>query len=169
MSINNLPGQAHNISIRVSLAFQSLSFQPRFFQVVPPLVPIVRDSHIAQVSDSFSLFRPYGCALRRQSQPSVTARGKHSLLKTKTQNQRSKENAEPNTNTNANGKTRHSEVVSFTRGSGQQARPDHEGIQRVLELFRRKSNPRAYSMSIARHAARANQYVSEVADIRPSR
>lgn len=49
-------------------------------------MPIVRASHIAQVCDSSSLFRPCGCALPRQSQRSVTARGETSPFETKNHN-----------------------------------------------------------------------------------
>jgi hypothetical protein len=99
-------------------------------------------------SDSYSLFRPDGCALRRQSQPSVTARGKHSLLKSKTKTTKEAKTMEKRTQTQRE-RPDIPTWFSFTRGSCQQARPDHEGIQRILDLQRRKSNPRAHSMPIA--------------------
>src|SRR5205823_4785689 len=122
---------------------------------------ILHDSPFAQLCASLQVLH-FVSPLRvmrmsAQSFRSSSLRGGNTFSNNQTK-RRSKNDAERDS------KSRYSEVVSVTRGSSQQARPDHGRLQRVLELQRGKSNPRARSMPTARHPARANQYVSEVAD-----
>src|SRR5260370_112613 len=109
---------------------------------------IVNDSPI-RTTLRFSSSAPLRCALRCAEWAALVVfllslRGGNTFSKTPTK-RRSKEDG--NTNTIS----RHSEVVSLTRGSSQQTRPDHGRIQCVLELQRRKSNPCPCAVPTARH------------------
>src|SRR6266404_7891837 len=171
--VNNRLPKRTLTTFPLGLGLHSIAFHsgPRFLSISFPLfASILHDSPFAQLCASLRVLHSVTplrvMRMSTQSFRSLHCEGETPSQRSKHRPKRSKEDAGTKTN-NPNG--RHSEVVGIARGSSQQARPDHGRIQRVLELQRRKSNSRAHSMPIARHTARPDQYVSEVADVRPSR
>src|SRR5436853_3311724 len=101
------------------------------FNQFPLFASILHDSPFAQLCASLQVLR-FVTPLRvmrlsAQSFRSSSLRGGNTFSKYKP-NEGANDNAESKTN---DPNSRHTEVVSITRGSGQQARHNHEGLQRI--------------------------------------